>query len=273
VNVIELGDGPPLVFVHGHSGRWQNWLNQLAHFGRTHRVVALDLPGFGYSPMPSERITIENYGRSVDALLVSRDITAAPVVGNSMGGFVAAETAIKSPQRVERLLLASAAGLATRYVGLPNELLRRRSLELFARTVNTYAGVPEARAQTLVRRPRLRQAVLQMLVTHPDRLSAPMCAEVIRGAGRPAAPFATNALVTYDYRDRVSEIECPTLIVWGTDDRVVPPSGAQEYHELIERSELVMMDDTGHLPMIERPARFNSLLEEFLAEGPANGAA
>src|SRR5215475_8601061 len=69
VDVIELGSGPPIVFIHGLSGSWQNWLEQLPVFARDHRVVALDLPGFGESEMPREKITISGYGRFVETLL------------------------------------------------------------------------------------------------------------------------------------------------------------------------------------------------------------
>jgi pimeloyl-ACP methyl ester carboxylesterase len=112
VNVVEIGTGPPLVFVHGLSGSWQNWLEQLPEFSRTHRCIAVDLPGFGRSEMPAEKITISGYGRWLDALFAELDIEAAAVVGNSMGGFIAAETAIKFPHRIERLVLVSAAGLS-----------------------------------------------------------------------------------------------------------------------------------------------------------------
>src|SRR5438105_10998499 len=145
VNVIELGEGPPLVFVHGHSGRWANWLEQLPSFARTHRVVAMDLPGFGSSPMPREPISIENYGRFLDELMDRLDIAAAPVVGNSMGGFAAGELAIKFPPRVERLVLVSAAGLATKYLGLSTEFFRPRSSVCIARAVNVYDAIPYAR--------------------------------------------------------------------------------------------------------------------------------
>jgi pimeloyl-ACP methyl ester carboxylesterase len=264
--VIERGEGPPLVLVHGHSGRWANWLANIPHFSRTHRVVAMDLPGFGHSPMPREPITIENYGRMLDALMDRLDITAAPVVGNSMGGFAAAELAIKAPPRVERLALVSAAGLATKYLGLSTEFFRRRTVVGFARAVNAYATVPEARAETLVRRPRLRRRVLDVVVRYPERLSGPMCLEILRGSGKPAAPDATDAIMSYDYRERVSEVACPTLIVWGRKDRVVPVSSAEEYHRMIEDSRLEVFEDTGHMPMLERPARFNAALERFLAE-------
>jgi pimeloyl-ACP methyl ester carboxylesterase len=272
VNVIERGEGPPLVLVHGHSGRWANWLANIPALSRKHRVIAMDLPGFGHSPMPREPITIENYGRTLDTLMDRLDITAAPVVGNSMGGFAAAELAIKSPPRVERLVLVSAAGLATKYIGLSTEFFRRSSAIAFARAVNAYAAVPEARAETLVRRPRLRRRVLDVVVRYPERLSGPMCFELMRGSGKPAAPDATDAIMSYDYRERVSEIACPTLIVWGGKDRVVPVSSAEEYHRLIERSRLDVFDDTGHVPMLERPARFNAALEGFLAEEISAGA-
>src|ERR1700691_3310742 len=68
VNVVELGEGPAIVFVHGLSGSWPNWLEQLPVFARDHRVIAMDLPGFGHSPMPHEKITISAYARILDAL-------------------------------------------------------------------------------------------------------------------------------------------------------------------------------------------------------------
>src|ERR1700722_5633591 len=113
VNEIDMGEGSPIVFVHGLSGSWPNWLEQLPVFARDHRVIAMDLPGFGYSPMPSETITISAYARILDKLLGELGVDAAVVVGNSMGGFISAELAIAFPQRVERLVLVSAAGIST----------------------------------------------------------------------------------------------------------------------------------------------------------------
>src|ERR1035438_6950174 len=86
--------GPPIVFVHGLAGSWPNWLEQLPMFTRDHRVIAMDLPGFGHSPMPRDEITISGYARLLDGLLDELGINAAAVVGNSMGGFVSAQNAI-----------------------------------------------------------------------------------------------------------------------------------------------------------------------------------
>ena len=91
VNYAEIGEGEPLLFVHGLSGCWQNWLENLPHFGRGRRAVALDLPGFGASTMPSWEIDMPAYGRLLHDFCEKLGIEGATVVGNSMGGFVAAE--------------------------------------------------------------------------------------------------------------------------------------------------------------------------------------
>ena len=114
VNTIDTGgtDCPVIVFVHGLSGTWQNWLLNIPAFMDSHRVIAPDLPGFGESPMPREKISIKLYARILDALLHALGVESAVVDGNSMGGFVAAELAISVAIRVERLVLVSAAGLS-----------------------------------------------------------------------------------------------------------------------------------------------------------------
>jgi pimeloyl-ACP methyl ester carboxylesterase len=264
VNLVERGEGPPLLLVHGHSGCWQNWLENIPHFARTHRVVAMDLPGFGFSEMP-DWVSIENYAAFLDALCSELGVDEAAVVGNSMGGFVGAELCARFPTRVTALVLVSAAGLSTRYLGFSSEFYRRKSVRAFARLTNAYATIPEARAETLVRRRRLRRAVLRAVVKYPERLPGPLTAELLRGSGRPAAPFATDAIVSYDFRDRVGQISCPTLVVWGADDRIVPVEAADSYERAIPDARKVVFPETGHVPMVERPAAFNGLLDEFLA--------
>jgi pimeloyl-ACP methyl ester carboxylesterase len=79
---------------------------------------------------------------------------------------------------------------------------------------------------------------------------------------------ALRAIIDYDFRERLPEIGCPTLIVWGTDDMLVPSSDADEYERLIEGSRKVVFEDTGHMAMIERPQTFNDCMMEFLAAEP-----
>ncbi|MGH2941779.1 MAG: alpha/beta fold hydrolase, partial [Solirubrobacteraceae bacterium] len=112
MNIVDVGSGPPLIFIHGLSGCWQNWLENIPHFARDHRVIAVDLPGFGQSEMPAQDISISGYADAIDALMTELGIDSAQIVGNSMGGFIGAELAIQHPARLERLVLVAAAGLS-----------------------------------------------------------------------------------------------------------------------------------------------------------------
>jgi pimeloyl-ACP methyl ester carboxylesterase len=268
VNVIELGEGPPIVFVHGLSGSWQNWLEQLPVLCAKHRVVALDLPGFGYSPMPRAQITISLYARVLDRVMEEIGITAATVVGNSMGGFATAELAITFPQRVERMMLAAPAGISSydNPVGMRFAKRVRMSRPLLA-AITDWGAV---HADALTRRPRLRQAILGGVARDPGRLPGWLAAEILRGAGKPGFLQALEANLNYDFRKRLPEIVCPTLVIWGDRDQVLSVRDADVYTELIPNARKVILPDTGHVPMLERPQRFNALLEEFLSEEPVN---
>jgi 4,5:9,10-diseco-3-hydroxy-5,9,17-trioxoandrosta-1(10),2-diene-4-oate hydrolase len=269
VNTIELGgDSPdgrqPLVFVHGLSGNWANWLEQLPVLARRHRVLALDLPGFGHSPMPSGEISIPAYARLLDGVLAERGIDAAAIVGNSMGGFIGAELAIAFPQRVERLVLVSAAGIST--YAEPRAQRAIPTLRRMERRLAALAAWTSARSDTVSRRPRLRSATLNLVVAHPGLIPAPLAAEQVRGAGTAGFLPALQAVLDYDLRERLPEVACPTLVVWGERDLLINVRDADMFVELIPNSRKVVFADTGHMAMLERPDAFNVLLEQFLGE-------
>jgi pimeloyl-ACP methyl ester carboxylesterase len=261
VNVIDTGGaaGPPIVFVHGLGGVWQNWLLNIPAFMGSHRVIAPDLPGFGESPMPRETISIKGYARIVDGLLEALGVSSAVVVGNSMGGFVSAELAIAFPERVERLALVSAAGLSIEYA-------RREPLLVGARLWAGTATRAGARGRSVITRPRMRRLGLQTIVRYPERLSPELTFELTRGAGTPGFVPALDALLSYGFRDQLARIEVPTLVVWGRNDMLVPRGDARDYVRLIgANARREMFEDTGHLSMVERPSRFNRLLAAFAA--------
>jgi pimeloyl-ACP methyl ester carboxylesterase len=260
VNVIDSGgDKPPILWVHGLGGRWQNWLLNLPVFMRDHRVIAPDLPGFGDSEMPRGEISINGYARTLDRLCETLDVERAVVVGNSMGGFVGAELGINFARRVERLVLVSAAGLSI-------EHQRREPLLTLARAWAATTTRAAARADSVVKRPRLRRAALQTVVRYPEKLSGPLAWELAASAGRPGFVPALEALMDYSFRDLLVRIEVPTLIVWGRNDMLVPVGDAERFERLIgPNAHKVIFEDTGHVPMLERPTRFNELLAEFLA--------
>jgi pimeloyl-ACP methyl ester carboxylesterase len=263
LNTIELGSGSPLLFIHGLSGSWPNWLEQLPVLAEEHRVIAVDLPGFGSSPMPADEISISGYARLLDQLLDQLGIDAACVVGNSMGGFIGAELAIAYPQRVERLVLISAAGIST----LGNARTDRifPALRRAERILAASGAWVASKSDIVARRARLREATLNVVTAHPSRLPAALAAEQVRGAGKPGFMQALQSILDYDFRERLPEIACPTLIVWGEKDRLITVRDADVFAELIPGSRKVIFADTGHMAMLERPAAFNALLEDFLA--------
>jgi pimeloyl-ACP methyl ester carboxylesterase len=269
VNVVDIGSGPVIVFLHGLAGCWQNWLETIPEFARDHRVIALDLPGFGESPMPAQTISMPGYARLLDELFVTLGVDSATLVGSSMGGFVACEFAIRYAAQVQRLCLASPAGLSMEH--MRNE----RNQGLRARLENVLffgTGWLASKSDRVVRSERLRRALLMLVAAYPERLSPQLVIEQVRGAGKPGFNDALDAMTGYPLRDRLGEIGVPTLVVWGELDRLVPVADAGEFEWLIPHARKVVYEDTGHLVMLERPGRFNADLRTFLGEQPGRQA-
>lgn len=262
VNVVEIGSGDPVLFIHGLGGSWPNWLEQLPVLGAVRRAIAFDLPGFGASPMPAAPISIPGYARIVAELMDALSIPSAAVVGNSMGGEISAELALLAPSKVRRLVLVSPAGISTAAVEPRLPLIRG-----IHPAVNAFTGWLGANADQVVRRPRLRAAVMSVVAAKPGRIAAEFAAEQIRGMGKPGFMPAIEAIVSHSQtlRGRLPEIHCPTLVVWGDQDPVVPVRDAEVFASQIPGALKVVWQETGHVAMFERADEFNALLEGFLA--------
>jgi pimeloyl-ACP methyl ester carboxylesterase len=261
INYAEHGQGPPIVFVHGLGGSWQNWLENMPRMAELgYRAIALDLPGFGASPMPPWEISIHAYGELLGEFCKALELPACMLVGNSMGGFVAAEVAVGEPEWVDRLVLVSAAGIS--HASMPREpVLAGARLTTLANPLLFRLDMPA------MRRPGLRKLAFAGVVRHPERLRRELLVEFLTPAfGAPGFIPATAALIGYDLLDRLEGIRVPTLVVWGRDDLVVPARDAAGFVDRIPGSRLVIFGDCGHLPMAERPVRFNRLLAEFRVE-------
>ena len=178
--------------------------------------------------MPDWEISIPSYGRLLLEFCEALGVRDCAVVGNSMGGFVAAEAAIAEPDRFEKLVLVSAAGVSS-------ARLRREPTEVAARMLA--AGAPLC-VQPAGARASPAAGASDRLSQHlpPPRRAAPgaplgvlrTAACAARGSSRRSA-----ALAGYDFLDRLDEVEVPTLIVWGRQDHVVPPADALEYGRLL----------------------------------------
>jgi len=251
----------PVVLVHGLDGCWQNWLETLPRMALGRRAIALDLPGFGASERPPGEISIPGFAACVEELCAQLDTGPVAVVGNSMGGFVSAELAISAPDRVERLVLVSPAGLSTGVVA-------RRPAVGLARVMGaiTQSVTAATLSRSAIVRPQLRHLMLGYVFRHPTRLAPDLMYEQVQRAGSPAFMAALDAIFDWDFRDRLPEIRCPTLIIWGRDDMVISVEDADGYEDAIPGARQLVLEDTGHVPQLERPQTFNELLLDFLAE-------
>jgi pimeloyl-ACP methyl ester carboxylesterase len=260
VNYVSLGEGdaPPVVFIHGLGGTWQNWLENMPAVAEGRRVVALDLPGFGRSEMPSEPITITLFAQTVEKLAEQLDLGHVAVVGNSMGGFTAAEVAIRHPERVERLVLVDAAGISIAEAGKISQYVGRAMVEGGNR------GVTDP--HRVLKRPGFIHLAFGAVMRHPTRIARDLLAEQLTAVGAPGFGQSVQALLSYDFRDRLQDIVVPTLVVQGEEDVLVPLGDARKFEERIPRATSLILADTGHVPMMERPAIFNRALLEFLSD-------
>ena len=246
VNYVDIGPTAPVppgrepvVFVHGLGGQWQNWLENVPRAALDRRVIALDLPGFGLSQMPQRDITISGYGRTVNALCEQLGLDVVELVGNSMGGFVAAEVAIQFPQRVDRLILVSAAGITSA------DLAHRPILTLgrIATAITTWSAPLDRKVAS---RRNARHLALALVARYPSLMKADLTYEgFFKGTGKPGFDDALRACLDYDFRDRLPDIRRPTLIVWGEKDSIIPVNDAHEFERLIPDSRKVVMAETG----------------------------
>jgi pimeloyl-ACP methyl ester carboxylesterase len=258
VHYRDEGAGAPLVLVHGTSSSLHTWDGWVARLSSHHRVVRLDLPGFGLTgPAPDRDYSALRYARIVAALMSKLGIDRADVAGNSLGGRVALTLALEHPERVRSLVLVDAAGLSgqkppaifaiarTPVVGralrwlTPRVMVRRNVEEVYgdrARVTETLVD----RYYELTRHEGNREALL-------DRLTAP------------ADP---------PLDDRLAELRVPVLLEWGERDRWIPPSFAQRFEGGIHGARLVTYPDAGHVPMEELPEATARDAEAFLAALP-----
>jgi pimeloyl-ACP methyl ester carboxylesterase len=262
VQYVDAGSGPGIVLLHGIAGCWQNWIQNIPRLALEHRVIALDFPGFGGSPLPRARISVALYARVVDELCEQLGVGRVTLAGNSLGGLVTMEVAARYPERVQRAVLVAPAGVS---IGRPDHGLKI-GLQL--------AAVQSRQAIRLVRRLRggSGEHPIALIVAHPERFERGLLkTALIAGAGSPAFGLIAVNLTELWLRRRLLEappaMRCPTLLVWGRGDRIVPLADAAVLAEMIAGSRTKIIEDAGHVPMLERAAEFNRMLLDF-AQAP-----
>jgi len=236
------GSGEPLLLIHGFGAEKNNF-TRVARFLTPHyRVVIPDLPGFGEASKPdTATYTIAEQVERLRQFARGLGIERAHLGGSSMGGFIATAWAAKYPEEVASLWLLDPGGTAAAYDSeLRREYEKTGKILLVARTPDEHAAV---RAIAMARQPFLPYSFKKVL------------------SERAAANYALHSAIFRQMNQEaplesyVKDLATPALIVWGAEDRVLSPKGAEAMRALLPNSRVVVMPGIGHLPMIEAVAQ------------------
>jgi pimeloyl-ACP methyl ester carboxylesterase len=253
-----LRDDPvPIILLHGTSASLHTWDGWVRELEPARRVIRVDMPGFGLTgPAPDGDYTIEAYVRFATAVLDHFGIEHCVLAGNSFGGWVAWETALAQPDRVNALILVDSAGYA----------IRSQSVPIAFRI----AKIPVLNRLMEVTLPRsLIESSLRNVYGDPSKVTPELVDRYYeitlrQGNRKSLVQRFVQAPLGID-EQRIKELKVPTLILWGGRDRLIPLEYAGLFNRDIAGSELVVFDDLGHVPQEEDAARTVSAAKAFLA--------
>ena len=250
IRYVEAGSGPVVVLLHGLGGNSTNWAFNTPALAQKFRVVVPDQVGFGSSDKPLVNYRIGTYVDFLDKFLSELKVERATLVGNSMGGWIAALYALRYPGKVDRLVLADSAGFAP-----PKEF-----------DLHALAGLNPSTRDEMKRLANLvffnplfkSDAAIDVLLA--QRLSA--------GDG-----YTIQRLVESIYRGddmldgKLSAIKQPVLLLWGRDDGLTPfAREGERFKRELPSAQLIVFDQCGHVPQVEKAAEFNAAVLKFLSQ-------
>ena len=255
LHYIDVGVGTPVILIHGFAGSTFSWRRVIPDLARGHRVVALDLPGFGFSDRdPGLDYSQAAQAGRVLALMDALGLTRATVIGHSMGGAVAERLAAEHPDRVDRLILVAAVN-----AGIPPERGR----------AGKAAGPMFALMGLAQRSPRAMYAIGRRALPRMVHDPAFVTEDLVRGYIDPLLLPGTTAAVRRmtlagqgDPALDLGRIAAPTLVVSGASDGAITPADGEKLAAGIPGGRHVVIPEAGHLLAEERPEAF---LEEVLA--------
>lgn len=232
-------DAVPVVLLHGMMGDISNWEATIPAVAKAgYRIVCPILPVYS---MPVRQANLEGLVDFVHAFTSAIGLSPAVIVGNSLGGHLAALYAMAYPERVAALVLTGASGIYE--VEMSSSIMRRKDREyLRPRVAKTFYDPSHVTEELL-------DDVIE-IINNRDK-----AVRLIRFA---------RSVEKGSIKDKLDRIQAPTLLVWGKQDEITPPDVALSFEAGIGQSELHFIDECGHVPMQEQPATFNRLMIDFL---------
>lgn len=245
------GRGPAVLFCHGAGSNAATWWQQLPLFSARHTCLTMDIRCFGRSPAPLEEFSLNNFVHDLICLLDQEDIERVTLVGQSLGGVIGLKAALTQPQRLAAFVacdtplgirhpllldILSKRQISQQGTAIEQRALGRWFLEAHPDKAELYAQINHFNPSTYAMLPEQWSAALTLLM-QPERLIE---VETLR------------------------KVTCPTLVLVGSEDPIVPVTVAREVADLVPDAELAIVDDAGHSTYFEKPAEFNQVVLEFI---------
>ncbi|HKG47760.1 MAG TPA: alpha/beta hydrolase [Pyrinomonadaceae bacterium] len=247
IHYVEAGSGPTVILLHGLGGSAQVWQFNIGPLAEKFHVVVPDQIGFGKSDKPLVNYRIRTYVDFLDHFCKQLKIEHATLIGNSMGGWIAATFTAAFPDRVDKLVLVDSAGYAppkdfdARVLSGLNPTTREGMKVLVTKVFHNKAFLTDA---------AIDQAIAARLAAGDGYTINSITQSIVRGE---------------DFLDDVVKtIKHPTLILWGRQDGLVPLADGERFHKDIAGSKLIVIEECAHLPNVEKPGEFNAAVLKFL---------
>ncbi len=245
-----VGQGEPLILIEGLGTATWLWWKQVPELSRHFRVVAYDLRGSGWSDKPDEPYSIPMFADDLADLMDALRIKQAHVLGISLGGYIAQEFALRYPQKVKRLILCS--------TGTNGPHATPPTPDIIVALMTPVAGQGDLRSRIAL------SLSAEYAATNPSDVEQMMAWRL----DNPQPAYAYNrqlmSAVGWTSEGRLGEITMPTLVMAGSEDRVVPPQNADVLVAGIPHAEKVILQGAGHLINVEKPDQFNKEVIRFL---------
>lgn len=237
---FDEGEGDVLLLLHGLFGALSNWEQVVKSFIPDHRVIIPVMPIYD---MPIRSASIEGLVKFIEDFVELKKLDNLTLLGNSLGGHVGLVYTLKNKEKVTRLVLTGSSGLFENSMG--GSYPKRGSYDYIKERVGYTFYDPKTASKELV------DEVYSIIS------SIPKCMNIVAIA---------KSAQRHNMAKDITNIQVPTLLIWGLNDTITPPLVAYEFNRLIPNSELRFIDKCGHAPMMEHPGKFNQILRQFIGQ-------
>ena len=244
------GEGKPLILLHGLGGDAREWILQTPYFSKFYGVIAVDLPGHGSSTMPSRTYSLKDHAKAILDLVNELRLEKINLLGNSMGGMVSVEFGINYPNRLDKLVLVSTAARLVESSG-----------DVIMKWINSFRDMG---FETFFQKEIETIFHPKFLKENPWVIG--LLRDVWQGRTLDTIEWAVEGFSEWNRLGDADKIICPTLIIHGEDDKIIPVEEALEMHKHIKKSNIHVFKETGHAVIAEKADEFNGIVKNFLQE-------